>query len=112
METKARFDLPVDLRNEIARMEILGEHSAGAVSLSMSGGNGAASAIVSGETADAILPLLSPNYYLNKALAPFADVREATPGTPDPIGVAARSSIARYDSRRCRHGERDRITRG
>src|SRR4051812_8876710 len=32
LETKAQFDLPIELRNEIARVEIDGEHSAGAVS--------------------------------------------------------------------------------
>ncbi|WP_163314441.1 hypothetical protein, partial [Enterobacter hormaechei] len=32
-ETEAAFDLPVELRNDIARLEIAGEHSAGAVQL-------------------------------------------------------------------------------
>src|SRR5207248_11400662 len=32
-ETKAQFDLPVELRNDIARLEIAGEHSAGGVQL-------------------------------------------------------------------------------
>ena len=32
-ETSARFDLPIDIRNAIARIEILGEGSAGAVTL-------------------------------------------------------------------------------
>ncbi len=32
-ETAARFDVPVDLRNDVARIEIAGEHSAGAVQL-------------------------------------------------------------------------------
>ena len=87
LETKASFDLPVDLRNDIARMEILDERSAGAVSLLDARWKRRTVAIVSDETADVSLPLLAPNYYLHKALAPFADVREATPGTPDPIGV-------------------------
>ena len=87
METRASFDLPVDLRNDIARMEILDERSAGAVSLLDARWKRRTVAIVSDETADVSLPLLAPNYYLHKALAPFADVREAAPGTPDPIGV-------------------------
>ena len=33
-EAEARFDLPVELRNDIARLEISGERSAGAVQLS------------------------------------------------------------------------------
>ncbi|WP_297297381.1 DUF4159 domain-containing protein [uncultured Methylovirgula sp.] len=87
LETKASFDLPVDLRNDIARLEILDEHSAGAVSLLDARWKRRTVGIVSDETADVSLPLLAPTYYLRKALAPFADVREARPGTPDPIGV-------------------------
>jgi hypothetical protein len=84
-ETKVRFNLPVDLRNEIARLEILDEHSAGAVSLLDERWKRRRVGVISGETADLSLPLLAPNYYLVKALSPFADVREARPGTPDPI---------------------------
>jgi hypothetical protein len=86
-ESAATFDLPVDLRNDIARLEILDEHSAGAVSLLDERWKRRVVGIVSDETADVSLPLLAPNYYLRKALAPFADVREPRPGTPDPIGV-------------------------
>jgi hypothetical protein len=86
-ETAAIFNLPVDLRNDIARLEILDEHSAGAVSLLDGRWKRRTVGIVSDETADVSLPLLAPNYYLRKALAPFADVREPRPGTPDPIGV-------------------------
>src|SRR4029079_17213816 len=32
-ETEARFDLPVEIRNDIARVEVAGERSAGAVQL-------------------------------------------------------------------------------
>ncbi|QAY96180.1 LytTR family transcriptional regulator [Methylovirgula ligni] len=87
LETKASFDLPVDLRNDIARLEILDQHSTGAVSLLDARWKRRTVGIVSDETADVSLPLLAPNYYLHKALAPFADVREARPGTPDPIAV-------------------------
>ncbi len=63
------------------------EHSAGAVSLLDARWKRRTVGIVSDETADVSLPLLAPNYYLRKALAPFADVREVRPGTPDPIAV-------------------------
>ncbi|MGH6818361.1 MAG: DUF4159 domain-containing protein [Methylovirgula sp.] len=86
-ETIAKFDLPTDLRNDIARLEILDEHSAAAVSLLDERWKRRRVGIVSGETADLSLPLLAPNYYLRKALAPFADVRQARPGTPDPIAT-------------------------
>ncbi|MGP0060211.1 MAG: DUF4159 domain-containing protein [Beijerinckiaceae bacterium] len=93
-ETKAGFDLPVELRNEIARLEIVDEHSAGAVSLLDERWKRRRVGIVSGETADLSLPLLAPNYYLDKALAPFADVREARPGTNEPIQSLLDENVA------------------
>ncbi len=93
-ETKVQFDLPVELRNEIARLEILGQHSTGAVSLIDERWKRRRVGIISGETADRSLPLLAPNYYLTKALAPFADVREARPGTPDPIATLIDDHVA------------------
>jgi hypothetical protein len=84
-ETSARFDLPVELRNEIVRLEISDERSAAAVSLLDERWQRRAIGLLSGEAADVSQPLLAPNYYLKKALAPFADVREARPGTADPV---------------------------
>ncbi len=93
-ETKAQFDLPVELRNEIARLELLGAHSAGAVSLIDERWKRRRVGIISGETADRSLPLLAPNYYLTKALSPFADVREERPGTADPIAALIDDHVA------------------
>ena len=84
-ETKARFDLPVELRNEIARVEIADEHSAGAVTLLDERWKRRRVGIVAGNTADTSQPLLSPSYYLVRALTPFADVREPRGGRGDPI---------------------------
>ena len=86
MAVDARFDLPIELRNDIARLEIVNGHSAGTVTLLDSRWKRRSVGIVSGESADTAQPLLAPGYYLTKALAPFADVREVRPGTPDPIG--------------------------
>ena len=83
----ASLNLPIELRNEIARLEIVSAHSAGAVALLDSRWKRRAIGIVSGDTADTAQPLLAPSYYLKKALAPFADVHEPKPGTPDPIGA-------------------------
>jgi hypothetical protein len=85
-EAKARFDLPVELRNDIARLEIVEGHSAGAVSLLDARWKRRRVGIVGGETADTEQPLLAADYYLLKALSPFADVRQAKPGAADPIG--------------------------
>jgi hypothetical protein len=84
-EAKAQFNLPVELRNDIARLEIAGEHSAGAVTLLDERWKRRRIDIVSGETADLSLPLLSPTYYLSRALSPYADVHEVNQGAADPI---------------------------
>ena len=85
LETKARFDLPVELRNDIARIEIAGEHSAGAVTLLDGRWKRHRVGIVAGTSADTSQPLLSPSYYLVRALSPFADVMEPRPGRGDPV---------------------------
>ena len=81
----ARFDLPVELRNEVARIDILGERSAGATTLLDSRQRRRRVGVESGESADVSEPLLAPDYFLDKALAPFADLRNARPGQADPI---------------------------
>ena len=86
-EADARFDLPGELRNDIARLELVGGHSAGAVTLLDSRWKRRSVGIVSGDTADTDQPLLAPGYYLSKALSPFADVHEPKPGAADPIGA-------------------------
>lgn len=88
--TSVRFDMPTQLRNEIARIEIDQERTAGAVGLLDSRWKRRRVAIVSGVPADLAQPLLSPTYYLTRALAPFADVREPrnASGARDPIMAA------------------------
>lgn len=87
--TTARLDLPTELRNEIARLEIDGERTAGAVALLDSRWKRRRVAIVSGAPADLAQPLLSPTYYVTRALAPFAEVRETrVAGDRDPILAA------------------------
>jgi len=74
-ETEARFDLPVEIRNDIVRLEIVGERSAGAVQLLDKRWSRRTVGIVSGATADTAQPLLSSSYYITRAVGPFADVR-------------------------------------
>jgi len=81
-ETEAAFDLPVELRNDIARLEIAGERSAGAVQLLDKRWRRRAIGIVSGSTNDTAQPLLASTFYLTRALAPFADVRLGDKGAP------------------------------
>jgi hypothetical protein len=84
-ETEASFDLPVELRNDITRLEIAGERSAGAVQLLDKRWRRRAVGIASGSTADTAQPLLAPTFYLTRALQPFADLRLGDRGAPQQI---------------------------
>jgi hypothetical protein len=81
-ETEASFDLPVELRNDIARLEISGERSAGAVQLLDKRWRRRAVGVVTGSSSDTAQPLLASTFYLTRALAPFADVRQGDRGAP------------------------------
>jgi hypothetical protein len=81
-ETDAELVLPVEIRNDIARLEIAGEHSAGAVALLDKRWRRRSIGVVTGSTADTAQPLLASTYYLTRALGPFADVRLAERGSP------------------------------
>ena len=81
-ETDAEITLPVEIRNDIARLEISGERSAGAVQLLDKRWRRRTVGVVSGSTADTAQPLLASTYYLSRALNPFADVRLADVAAP------------------------------
>jgi hypothetical protein len=70
----ARFDLPLELRNQVARVELAGERSAGTVHLLDNRSRWHRIALVSGESREQAQPLLAPLYYIEKALAPFAEL--------------------------------------
>ncbi|WP_407170578.1 DUF4159 domain-containing protein [Bradyrhizobium sp. ORS 111] len=84
-ETEASFDLPVELRNDIARLEIAGERSAGAVQLLDKRWRRRAIGVVSGSSMDTSQPLLASTFYLSRALQPFADVRLGDRGAPQQV---------------------------
>jgi hypothetical protein len=81
-ESEAEFTLPVEIRNDIARLEISAEHSAGAVALLDKRWRRRSVGVVTGSTVDTAQPLLASTYYLTRALGPFADVRLAERGSP------------------------------
>ena len=81
-EAEAVIDLPVEIRNDIARLEISGERSAGVVQLLDKRWRRRTVGVVSGSTVDTAQPLLASNYYLARALNPFADVRLSEAGAP------------------------------
>ena len=71
---QARFAIPVELRNDIARLEVETAANAGAVRLVDDSFRRRRVALVSGESSDLAQPLLSPLYYISRALEPFADL--------------------------------------
>jgi hypothetical protein len=86
-EAEAQFALPVEIRNDIARIEIAGERSAGAVQLLDKRWRRRTVGIISGASVELAEPLLSSSYYIARALNPFADVRLAQGESPaDAVG--------------------------
>ena len=71
------LELPLELRNQVARVEIAGERSAGAVSLLDSRSQWHRVALISGESREQAQPLLAPLYYIEKALTPYSRARAA-----------------------------------
>lgn len=76
---QARVNLPSELRNRVARLEIEGEASAGAVVLIDERWRRRPIGLVSGGPIERQQPLLADIYYLQRALQPFAEVRVGAP---------------------------------
>ena len=68
------FALPMELRNQVARIELPGERSAGAVSLIDAATQWHRVGLISGESREKAQPLLAPLYYIQKALQPYAEL--------------------------------------
>lgn len=80
-DTTVAFDLPLELRNQVTRVVIAGERSAGAVHLLDARSRWNRVGLVSGASQEQAQPLLGPLYYIRRALQPFAEV--AAPAAPD-----------------------------
>ncbi|MBV9331707.1 MAG: DUF4159 domain-containing protein [Alphaproteobacteria bacterium] len=74
----AKIVLPLEIRNETVRLAIRGQDSAGAVQLLDQGAARRAIGLVSLGGSENAQPLLSDIFYLERALAPYADVRKGT----------------------------------
>jgi hypothetical protein len=72
--TEISFELPLELRNQVTRLEIPGDHSAGAVSLLDGRSQWQRVGLLSGESQEESQPLLAPLYYIEKAIQPFAEI--------------------------------------
>ena len=81
----ADFDIPIELRNDIAQFAISGQRSAGAVWLIDDRWRRKRVALAEGASADTDQPLVSPLYFLRRALAPTTELTEAAKNDPEPI---------------------------
>ncbi|MHA1153351.1 MAG: DUF4159 domain-containing protein, partial [Alphaproteobacteria bacterium] len=74
-EAEVRVELPVELRNRIARLSVEGEDSAGAVFLLDERWRRRPVGLVSTGPVEEAQPLLSEIYYLERALEPYTELR-------------------------------------
>jgi len=79
--------LPLELRQELARIDIDTQNHAGAVWLSDQGQNRKRVALVSDGQAEANRALLSPLTYLTRALSPHAEIRQSRLGSVEAIAT-------------------------
>jgi hypothetical protein len=71
------FRLPFELRNDFASVAIDGENQAAAVRMLDENSRRRRVGLISAAEADQAQPLLSPLYYIRRAMEPFADLVEA-----------------------------------
>lgn len=87
-EVAVKFDLATELRNDLARVEIADRGSAGSVALIDERWRRRPVGLISGQTVDTAQPLLSDLFYLNRALAPYAELHHGK------IGDLVRSGLS------------------
>ena len=104
----AKLTLPLEVRNETARLEIAGQNSAGAVQLLDSSARRRAVGLVSAGNLEEEQPLLSDLYYLERALGPYADLHKGTISSVLNQGV---SVLVLADIGRIAGVDRDRVAR-
>lgn len=98
-EATTALSLPQELRNRVTRFEIVGERSAGAVSLTDDTLKRREVALIAGREDREGLELLSPTHYLEQALEPTADLIDGTLtdillANPDAIVLADVATLA------------------
>jgi Domain of unknown function (DUF4159)/Aerotolerance regulator N-terminal len=78
--TVASFDIPFELRNDFAGLRIAGQQQSGGVWLVDENTRRRRVGLVTGQAGDLDQPLLSPLFYIQRALQPFADLVEGRTG--------------------------------
>jgi hypothetical protein len=104
----AKLRLPLEVRNETQRIAIANEDSAGAVRLLDTGARRRSVALVSASNQENEQPLLSDIYYLERALAPYADLHKGT--IEDSLGHHV-SVLVLADVGRIAGADRDRVAK-
>ncbi len=96
-QTTATLKLPLEVRNETQRLVIANQDSAGAVRLLDSSSKRRKVGLVSGTAQENQQPLLSGLYYLQRALAPYAELSTGTieDGLKNNVSVLVLSDIGR-----------------
>ena len=69
--------MPLELRNQVTRVEIAGERSAGAVHLLDARSQWHRVGLLSGASREQAQPLLAPLYYIERALPPFSEIAKS-----------------------------------
>ena len=77
---EAMIELPIELRNRLTRLEIEGQASAGTVVLLDERWRRRPVGLVSGGPIETEQPLLSEDFYLARAMRPFAEIRTGSIG--------------------------------
>ena len=80
-EASASLDLPIELRNTAERIALSGQHNAAANVLLDDLWRRKTVALLSGQSFEEAQPLLSPLYYVSRALEPYAELSEPTSTT-------------------------------
>ena len=106
---EARFELPTELRNRVARLAVEDEQTAAAVVLLDERWRRRPVGLVGGGGLAGDQPLLSDLYYLQRALEPFTEVRRGgitgllkrrlavlVLADPGPLGASARGDLERW----------------
>jgi Domain of unknown function (DUF4159)/Aerotolerance regulator N-terminal len=71
-----QIDLPLELRNQVERVELAGERTAGAVYLLDDRWRRKTVGLLAGSSIESSQPLLSPLYYVSRALEPYSEMSE------------------------------------
>ncbi|TCD15352.1 DUF4159 domain-containing protein [Oricola cellulosilytica] len=79
-EAIARFDVPFELRNDFAILRVASQPHAGAVWMVDENTRRRRIGLITGQAGDLDQPLLSPLYYIQRALQPYADLIEGRTG--------------------------------